>query len=437
MLKLRIATVLALLGLGSWAGARYCGAQEAVGLKSLRTAVLQIARMKEATEEDTHRVRNEALNRLYRAELPQLLGNGTGGGLRRFNALLKECGLSTFEDFLAAETLPVRDVTDPGSGRKVTVMGALGSDLINPWLVTAGIVDGKNLEEQPMYDAAAHALREHTDFALIGEADPALSLDGVPEGLRENVRIAYRRLNPGNRFAGGFDHPLYYAALREAARKLFRVDYPAAKLTMDRLVIPESKGGFGIASCLLCHGQNHTDVYKRLLGEAMHFEGRVAEKLVTGPAAVAASHEAEIYHKAAKIVLDSFPDKVDAAKARESLAMNNPDNVDRLKPGYEDFVATLDRLGCLKCHSTTSKVDAELRPDKHGAYMLNPNSYHKVENIKALSGVINLEKLKDSELLRKVAGKAKHRGSKELKLQDQELAALESALTLWMRAFLK
>jgi hypothetical protein len=206
---------------------------------------------------------------------------------------------------------------------------------------------------------------------------------------------------------------------------------------MDRLVLPESKGGFGIASCLLCHGQNHADVYKRLLGEAMHFESRVAEGILKGEAAEKARHEAEIYRRSAQIVLDGHPDKIDPAQVRASLAMNQPGNLDRLKPGYDDFAATLGKLGCVKCHSTVTKIDPELRPDKHGAFMLNPNSYHKVDNIKALSGVIDLEDVKNSEILRKVSGKAKHRGSREINLGRTELADLEASLQLWVGAFLK
>ncbi len=402
-----------------------------------RAEVARAAALKGESPADTHKARNEALNVVFRAYLAALETADTGQALRRFNALLREKGLTSFDDFLRAETEPVRYVRDPESGARIPVVGALGSDLINPWLVAYGISDGVPMRKQPMYDAAAHALREHTDFALIGIADTSLSVERVPAELRENVRLSYRRLNPTNEFAGGFDHPLYYATLREAARKLFREDYPQAKLTMAQLVQPEAKGGFGIASCLLCHGQNHTDVYKRLLGEGLHYQARLAEGRLDAKEAALARSYADVYHQSAEIVLKTFPDKVDARWARESLAMVSGDNVERLMPGYDDFVAVMDRLGCMKCHRSGAQVDAEQNPGSHGAFLLVPNAYHKVANIKALAGVIDLKDLDKSDLLKKAGAKVKHRGSKEVSLKDPALAELREALETWVKAFVK
>jgi len=175
--------------------------------------------------------------------------------------------------------LTQRVITYTNEGKTIRRTKNEDSDLINPWLAAAGVVEGQPMREQPMYQSATNALREHVDFALIGIKDPSLSLALLPPKLRENAKWAYQRLNPGNEFDGGFDHPLFYATVREAAKKLFRQDYPKAKMTMADLVVSEDQGGFGIRSCLLCHNQDHTGVYKRLLGQGLYLDAKAAELL--------------------------------------------------------------------------------------------------------------------------------------------------------------
>ena len=196
--------------------------------------------------EDTKKARNIRLNELFKDYVHRLGGEVTVETIKQFNAMLRKHGLTNFDDFITAKMKPLRYVRDPASGEQIPVLGALGSDLINPWLAAAGVAEGKPMDEQPMYHAAANALREHVDFALIGIKDPSLSPALLPPKLRENARWAYRRLNPGNEFDGGFDHPLFYATVREAAKNLFRQDYPEAKITMAELVVPEDQGGFGV-----------------------------------------------------------------------------------------------------------------------------------------------------------------------------------------------
>ncbi|MFN3485407.1 MAG: hypothetical protein ACK44W_07995, partial [Planctomycetota bacterium] len=136
--------------------------------------VRQILRQQEGSREDTFRAHNEALQILFREFAESSPGGITAERVRTFTSWVAEAGGITFEHYLEAVTTPRRRVQDPRSGASITVVGPLGSDLINPWLVAAGIVDGAALPEQPMYRLASHALREHTDFALIGVADPTI-----------------------------------------------------------------------------------------------------------------------------------------------------------------------------------------------------------------------------------------------------------------------
>jgi hypothetical protein len=326
----------------------------------------------------------------------------------------------------------------------------LGSDVINPWLAAAGVDEGKPLEKQPMYRLAAKALSEHIDFALVGIKDPNLSLALLPPKLRDNGKWAYRRLNPTNKFDGGFDHPLFYATIREAVKKLFRQDYPQAKFTMADLVAPEEQGGFGIRSCLLCHARSHSGVYKRLLGQSLMFEAKAAglrkdnrtpfnvagtKPLDDNQEAKQAVAKAAMFRLAAQRVLDAFPDKIDTQVVRNSLAMLSRDNLSRLKPGYGDFYATLKKIGCMNCHSTDSRGPKGMNLAKHGAFVLNPNSYYKTKNISSLVSVIDTNNLSKSKLLLKATGKLRHRGDKMLKLDNAQADELHRALTKWIYLF--
>lgn len=141
---------------------------------------------------EARRLRNEALNGLYRDHADELSRGPGRGPVDRFNSLLKRRQLATFGDVLEAEAL----------WRK----GAGGT----------GIVEGRGLEAQPAYREALRLLEEHSDFFLAGIPDPELDFGRIPDGFREEARRVYARLNPEGRFAGGFDHPLYLAVLREA-----------------------------------------------------------------------------------------------------------------------------------------------------------------------------------------------------------------------------
>jgi hypothetical protein len=424
-----------LLGLLGLAALPRSGTSQEGSEEAFRRKIGAVAAHREETAEETCRVRNERLVALFREFVEARGGTATAEAVRTFTGWVARAGLTTFEHFLEAETTPVRTVRDPASGAAVTVLGALGSDLINPWLVTAGIVDGKPLAEQPMYGVATHALRAHTDFSIVGVPDPTLSFERIPAELRDRARAAYRRLNPTNVFDGGFDQPLFYSTLREMARKLFRDDYPRAKLDMAQLVVGEEKGGFGIRSCLLCHGRNHNDVYKRLLGQGLYYQNKLAERALPDAEAREAKEHSAVYLRAAQIVLEAHPDKIDAGRVRDSLALLAADNLERLKPGYDDFYGTLKTLGCVKCHGSDASCHPERNPVKYGAFVLNPSSYYKAENIKALSGVIDLENLDRSEILQKAAARVRHRGSKDLTLDEGGLAVLEAALRKWVHSF--
>lgn len=221
----------------------------------------QIARLEAPTFEATKLARNERLGELFGQQMERQGGQVTADAVKKFHTLLKQHGLTTFEDFWAGEASPLRYRKDPVSGENVPVLGPLGSDVINPWLAAVKVVEGKPLEEQPLYRLATQVLREHIDFTLVGIRDPSLSLELLPPKLRENAALAYARLNPTNRFDGGFDHPLLYITVREAAKKLFRQDYPHLRMTMVEVVQSESAGGFGVRSCLLCHEQSYAGVY--------------------------------------------------------------------------------------------------------------------------------------------------------------------------------
>ncbi len=238
--------------------------------------------------------------------------------------------------------------------------------------------------------------------------------------------------------------------VREAAKNLFRQDYPEAKMTMAELVVPEDQGGFGVRSCLLCHNQDHTGVYKRLLGQGLYFEAKAAEILEANhgyskvESAMRPRVEAEVrkvkaqaaaFQQAAQIILETFPDNVDAEAARSSLAMLSLDNLPRLKPVYNDFSRTLKSLGCLKCHSTDSKVPRTKSAAAYGAFVLNPNAYYKSKNIKALYSLIDINDLHNSKLLLKAANKVKHNGAKDVRLDSVQVEELHDALAKWLYLF--
>jgi hypothetical protein len=254
-------------------------------------------------------------------------------------------------------------------------MGPLGSDVINPWLAALEVLPGKPLDEQPIYQLAAKALKEHIDCAVIGVHNPTLSLDQLPPKLRENAAAAYKRLNPTNKFDGGFDDPLFYSAVREGAKKLFRVDYPRLRVSMAELVVPEEEGGFGMRSCLLCHDRSHSGVYQRLLSQGTYLKTKAADMAANDPELAHAKSLAADFLKAAEIVHRSHPDKIDVKAAQEALAALSSDNVGRLRPGYSDFCNTLRNLGCLKCHAKGTDIPADKDPGIFGAYVLDMNDY--------------------------------------------------------------
>ncbi len=418
--------------------------------EEFRAKIAEVAEIHKSVFEETKRARNERLNELFREYVQSLGGTVTAETIKQFNALVNEQGLSNFDDFLIAQTTPLKYVKDPLSGDKVPIFGPLGSDVINSWLAEMGIVDGKPLHEQPMYTLAGNALSEHIDFALIGIKDPTLSIELLPPGLRENAKWAYQRLNPTNEFDGGFDHPLFYATIREAAGKLFNQDYPEARLSMADVVLPVEKGGLGIRSCLLCHDRNYSDVYKRLLGQGLLSKAKVVElrdgrraSLASTPLDVIEDGEelkqAEVHSKvfllAAQHVLDTFPGRIDAQAVKESLAALYRENVSRFLPGYDEFQATLENVGCLKCHGADGNPEPTKNPAKYGAFVLDPSPYYKARNVAALVEVVNVDDLEKSKLLQKAGGKVNHRGKSVLLLDESELDELHTALHKWIHPF--
>jgi hypothetical protein len=314
----------------------------------------------------------------------------------------------------------------------VPIMGPLGSDVINPWLAALEVLPGKPLDEQPIYQLAAKALMEHIDFAVIGVRDPTLSLELLPPTLRENAALAYRRLNPTNKFDGGFDAPLLYSAVREGAKKLFRVDYPKLRVTMAELVVPEEQGGFGIRSCLLCHDRSHSGVYQRLLSQGTYLKAKAADMPANHPELPQTAKLSEEFLTAARIVHQSHPDKVDVNAARQALAALTTDNIGRLRPGYSDFCGTLEALGCLKCHAKDAPVADDKDPDIFGAYTLDMNDYFCTSNVKALLSVVNLGDIEKSKLLLKASGAVDHEGAEDVKLTPAQSEQLKQALVKWV-----
>ena len=118
--------------------------------------------------------------------------------------------------------------------------------------------------------------------------------------------------------------------------------------------------------------------------------------------------------------------------------MLSPENLARLKPGYKDFHKTLTKLGCIKCHSTDSKVPDKLSPHAHGVYVLNPSDYFKTKNIGALALLIDLDDLKNSELLLRASGEVEHVGTegKEFKLKKSEVDELRHSRKKWVYSFI-
>lgn len=400
----------------------------------VRAAMADAARLRLRTSEETKKARNKSLAAAFDRFRDASGGQTTAEVVRGFAALLAEHGLTSFDDFQQAEMTPRRDVKDPASGDLVPVFGPLGSDLINPWLADMEIHDGKPVDRQPAYLCAKNALCEHVDFVLIGQRDPNLSFDALPEKLKVNARIVYARLNPTNRFDGGFDQPLYYATVRLAAKKLFREDYPQAKLTMAQLVVAEERGGFGIRSCLLCHEGSHAGVYRRLLGQALYLEAKSQEAAGGGADQTRLAADARNYQEAAAHVLQAHGDKFDAQQVRSSLVANKADNIERLKPGYQDFAAVLDKLGCLKCHSTNGSPPPNKDPREHGAWALEPSTYYKTENIQALLSNIDAANLEKSPLLLKAKGEQDHEGVETVKLNTQDADKLQRALAEWLHS---
>lgn len=419
--------------------------------EAFRAQIAQIASIQKPVFEETKRARNERLNEVFREYVQKLGGGVTEEVVSRFNALVKEQGLTNFDDFLTAQTTPLRYVNDPISGDKVPVLGPLGSDVVNGWLAAMEVADGTPLSEQPMYNLAGNALTEHLDFAIIGIRDPKLSIELLPPEFRENARWAYKRLNPTNVFDGGFDHPLFYATIREATAKLFRDDYPKAKLTMADVVVSEEKGGFGIRSCLLCHDRSYNDVYKRLVAQGRLLKAKAEELREVAKASLDSSvpaelpedpeevkkaeKEAKVFLLAAQRVLETFPDEIDEQAVEKALVTVSNDDISRLLPGYEEFRATLERTGCLECHGGGSDPPAAKNPAKYDALVLDPSPYYKSRNVAALLKVVNIDDLNESKLLHKAGGKVNHRGKDDVQLDEEGVAELAKALRKWIHPF--
>ncbi|MCC7087292.1 MAG: hypothetical protein IT427_19995, partial [Pirellulales bacterium] len=237
---------LVLLAISMVSGVVYAVANSGATEIPIRAELYRVAYIERESPEATSVARNKQLNETFRAYVALHDGQPTAELVQQFNGLLKEQQFTNFDDFLAVMIRPVVYVTDRATGSQVPVFGPLGSDVINPWLAAAAVIEEVPLDEQPMYHSAIRALNENLDFAVIGIQDPNLSLDLLPAELHENARAAYARLNPTNRFDGGFDHPLFYCVVREAAEKFFREDHPQAKLDMADLVAPVAQGGLGI-----------------------------------------------------------------------------------------------------------------------------------------------------------------------------------------------
>lgn len=423
-----------------------CGALFAVnngptGDGSLRAEISRAVFIDRDTDKEARIARNQRLNALFREHLESDDGRPSPQFVRRFNALISEHELSSFDDFLAAMTRPVIYVTDHATGQRVPVYGALGSDVINPWLAAAGVVEEKPLREQPMYHSAIRALRENIDFAIVGVADPSLSWEMLPPELREYAREAYARLNPTNEFDGGFDAPLFYCTVRAAAEQLFQREHPRAKLTMADVVKPTNEGGLGISSCLLCHEQSHSGVYRRLLGQGRYRLAKAnqlfsaqqrGDQIDELPSEVRA--EADMFLLAAERVLNAFPNEIDVPAVERSLAAYGDDNQERLKPGYEDFVAALQRMGCLACHSDAAAPPEGLDPAQHEAMVLRSNSYDKDDNIRRLCEQIDFEAPAQSRLLGKAAARLEHLGAERVKLDEKGQEELLAALNAWLHS---
>jgi hypothetical protein len=179
-------------------------------------------------------------------------------------------------------------------------------------------------------------------------------------------------------------------------------------------------------------------VYQRLLVQAYHHEARAKEPITASgspkdPQAVRADQEAgDICRLAAQRVLACFPDQIDVEAARQSLSVLSARNLDRLKPGYNEFRDVLVGLGCLRCHRSGSDVPAEAYPATYGAYVLHDSDYYKNRNIERLCEVINFDNLEESELLHKASAMVDHEGAKEVKLDANGVAVLRTALARWV-----
>ncbi|MCC7086497.1 MAG: hypothetical protein IT427_15975 [Pirellulales bacterium] len=193
---------------------------------------------------------------------------------------------------------------------------------------------------------------------------------------------------------------------------------------------------------MLCHERDYNGVYRRLFAQGTYLstkanELREAQKqglpCADDPAKVQA--DAEMFLLAADRVVREYPDKIDEDAVRESLLKQTGDNCERLKPGYDDFVVVLDRLGCLQCHSTQAKVGDKLDPACYGAFVLDCNAYNKSVNVRALSQHIDFDNVAQSQLLAKAANRVDHEGAARVKLDQSQLDELSGALAKWLRAY--
>ncbi|MBI3464912.1 MAG: beta-propeller fold lactonase family protein, partial [Planctomycetes bacterium] len=173
-------------------------------------------------------------------------------------------------------------------------------------------------------------------------------------------------------------------------------------------------------------------MYQRLFSQGTYLRLKAADLPSTSQELPRIKKLSEEFLKAAEIVHDSHPDKVDVKAAREALAALTTDNIGRLRPGYSDFCNTLRGLGCLKCHAKDADVPEDKDPSIFGAYTLDMNDYFCTSNVKALLSVVNLSDLDKSKLLLKATAAVDHEGAEDLKLTAAQGEELRAALGKWI-----
>ena len=133
--------------------------------EEIELEIIQVAKIRMKVFEDTKRARNHRFNKLFRDYTQKLGGEVTSGAVKRFNVMLGKHGMTSFDDFMEVEMRPLRYVKDPVTGEQLPVYGALGSDLINPWLAAAGVVDGNVTFYVSVYGVWREAAEKPTAIA--------------------------------------------------------------------------------------------------------------------------------------------------------------------------------------------------------------------------------------------------------------------------------